>query len=199
MAETTVRQPRNRDRSRRAILQAAFDLSGEVGYSKLSIEAIAARAGAGKQTIYRWWPSKAAVLLDAILAQSSDEAGEIDLPDTGDIEVDLRAVLHATVHEFNDPRYDQTMRSLTVALLEDETLATQYRDRLASRMHEAKKERLRSAQQAGQLDPEADLDAAVEIIFGPLMNRWLTRSGPLTIEYVDTVLETALTGLRSPR
>lgn len=59
---------RRSDRSRRAILDAALTLVGEVGYNKLTIEAIAARAGVGKQTIYRWWPSKAAVLLDASLA-----------------------------------------------------------------------------------------------------------------------------------
>lgn len=59
---------RRSERSRRAIFDAALTLVGEVGYDKLTIEGIASRAGVGKQTIYRWWPSKAAVLLDAFTA-----------------------------------------------------------------------------------------------------------------------------------
>ncbi|NED94804.1 TetR/AcrR family transcriptional regulator [Phytoactinopolyspora alkaliphila] len=196
MPQTTAERPRRNEKSRQAILTAALQLAGEVGYTKLSIEAIAARAGVGKQTIYRWWPSKAAVLFDAVLALSTNDAGETTLPDTGDLEADLRTVLHATVRELNDPGYDRSMRSLTVALLEDEGLAAEYRRNLAQRMHEVKKDRLRSAQLAGHVAEDVDLDAAVEMIFGPLMNRWLTRSGPITPEYADTILTTALNGLR---
>src|SRR4051812_2052510 len=100
---------RRSDRSRRAILDAALALVGEVGYNRLTIEAIAARAGVGKQTIYRWWPSKAAVLLDASLALAGDVPegeGRPGLPDTGDLAADLKRVLRATVDEFNDPAHD---------------------------------------------------------------------------------------------
>ena len=99
--------------SRQAILTPRSTWSREVGYAKLSIEGIAARAGVGKQTIYRWWPSKGAVLLDALLALSEDQDGELPaLPDTGDLEADLKLVLRATVEELNDPRYDAPMRAL---------------------------------------------------------------------------------------
>ncbi|MEV4089583.1 helix-turn-helix domain-containing protein, partial [Nonomuraea fuscirosea] len=83
-----VKQPnpaRRSERSRQAILDAARELVSEVGYAKLTIEAIAARAGVGKQTIYRWWPSKGAVVLDAFLALSEAGPGRsMALPDTGD-------------------------------------------------------------------------------------------------------------------
>lgn len=96
---------RRNEASRRAILAAAFDLLQEVGYAKLSIEGIAARAGVGKQTIYRWWPSKGAVIFDAFLMLSEGGEGEPPtLPDSGDLEADLTAVLHATVAELTDPR-----------------------------------------------------------------------------------------------
>ncbi|MEV1198669.1 TetR/AcrR family transcriptional regulator [Microbispora rosea] len=187
---------RRSETSRRAILTAAFELVGEVGYAKLSIEGIAARAGVGKQTIYRWWPSKGAVLFDAFLMLSEGEDESAALPDTGDLEADLKAVLRATVAELNDPRYDEPMRALNTEILHDPALAAAYAERLDGPMKELKRQRLRSAQRAGQLSGDLDLDVAIEMLWGPLLNRWLQRGGPLTSEYADTVVETALHGLR---
>ena len=94
---------RRSERSRTAILTAALDLVEEAGYAKTSVEGIAARAGVGKQTIYRWWPSKGAVLLDALLALSEGDEGVEPLPDTGDLAADLKHVLRATVEELGNP------------------------------------------------------------------------------------------------
>ncbi len=124
----TPRTPRTPDstrrseRSRRAIYEAALSLVGEAGYARTTIEGIAARAGVGKQTIYRWWPSKAAVLLEAFIdlgEQAAKAAGSGDgvyeFPDTGDLAADLRTVLRATVDELVDPRYEAPTRALTAA------------------------------------------------------------------------------------
>ncbi|KAB8184747.1 TetR family transcriptional regulator [Nonomuraea phyllanthi] len=191
---------RRNEASRRAILTAAFELVQEVGYAKLSIEGIAARAGVGKQTIYRWWPSKGAVLFDAflMLAEQSDGEGT-GLPDTGDLEADLKAVLRATVEELNDPRYDEPMRALNTEITHDPALAALYAERLDGPMRELKKQRLRSAQRAGQLAGDLDLDVAVDMLWGPLLNRWLQRTGALTADYADSIVETALNGLRPRR
>lgn len=188
---------RRRETSRRAILAAAFELLQEVGYAKLTIEGIAARAGVGKQTIYRWWPSKGAVVFDAFLTLSEGGDGEpAALPDTGDLEADLTAVLRATIAELNDPRYDQPMRALSTEIAHDPELAAAYAERLDGPLKEIKRQRLRSAQQAGQLADDIDLDIAVEMVWGPVLNRWLQRSGPLTDEYAARVVATALNGLR---
>ncbi|MFI7133685.1 TetR/AcrR family transcriptional regulator [Nonomuraea sp. NPDC050153] len=188
---------RRSERSRQAILTAARDLVSEVGYAKLTIEAIAARAGVGKQTIYRWWPSKGAVVLDAFLALS--EAGpeqSMALPDTGDVEADLRAVMRATVAEFADPAFEAPIRALNTEIINDPALAGQYREKLAGPVDEAKKARLRSAQQAGQIAAGADLDLALELLYAPLYQRWLLRSGPLTQEYADALVEVFLKAMR---
>ncbi|MFC7722883.1 TetR/AcrR family transcriptional regulator [Nonomuraea recticatena] len=172
---------RRNEASHRAILAAAFELVQEVGYAKLSIEGIAARAGVGKQTIYRWWPSKGAVLFDAFLMLSEQPDGEgAGLPDTGDLEADLKAVLRATIEELNDPRYDEAMRALNTEITHDPALAALYAERLDGPMRELKRQRLRSAQRAGQLAEDLDLDVAVDLLWGPLLNRWLQRSGELT-------------------
>jgi AcrR family transcriptional regulator len=187
---------RRSDASRRAILDAAFALVGEVGYAKLTIEGIAARAGVGKQTIYRWWPSKGAVLFDAFLALSEGDDGEAALPDTGDLEADLKLVLRATAAELRDPRYDEPMRALTAAMLEDPTLAAEWEQRLDGPVRELKRTRLRSAQAAGELPAALDLDVAVDLLWSPLTSRWLLRSGPLDDAFADAVVESALNGLR---
>ena len=195
--KTSPDSARRSQASRRAILASALDLVGEVGYAKLSIEGIAARAGVGKQTIYRWWPSKGAVLFDAFLTLNEGQDGEVEgLPDTGDLEADLKLVLRATVAELNEPRYDEPMRALSTEIAHDPALAAAYAERLDGPLKRLKKERLRSAQRAGQLAQDLDLDVAMELVWGPLLNRWLHRSGPLTPEYADRVVETALQGLR---
>ncbi|MER7370679.1 TetR/AcrR family transcriptional regulator, partial [Nonomuraea wenchangensis] len=130
---------RRSQRSRQAILTAARELITEMGYAKLSIEAIAARAGVGKQTIYRWWPSKGAVVLDAFLALS--EAGpeqDMALPDTGDLEADLKVVMRATVAEFADPAFEAPIRALNTEIINDPALAAQYQEKLAGPVDEGR-------------------------------------------------------------
>ncbi|WP_045747285.1 TetR/AcrR family transcriptional regulator [Actinoplanes rectilineatus] len=186
---------RRNERSRRAILDAALALLTETGYSRMTIEAIAARAGVGKQTIYRWWRSKGAVVLDALVDGLPAAAA---LPDTGDIHADLRAVIRATVAEFADPHLSATTRALTIETLADAELAAQVRDRLLRPQLDQVRDRLESARRAGQIRDDAPLDQVVELLFGPIYHRWLLRTGPLTEPYADTLVTLALTAACQP-
>ncbi|QIS05656.1 TetR family transcriptional regulator [Nocardia brasiliensis] len=183
---------RRSERSRRAILTATYELISEVGYGKLSIEAIAARAGVGKQTIYRWWPSKGAVVFDALAALSAGADGDIALPDTGDLAADLRTVLRATVAEFGDPAFEAPIRALNIEIINDPELAQTYRERMERPIKAAKLARLRSAQQAGQLPADADLDLILELLYAPITQRWLMRSGPLDAAFADALVDAVL-------
>ncbi|WP_316523827.1 TetR/AcrR family transcriptional regulator [Kitasatospora brasiliensis] len=195
MASGTAPDPARRsERSRTAVLTAAAELVTEVGYGKLTIEAIAARAGVGKQTIYRWWPSKGAVVFDAFLAAGEHE-GSLALPDTGDLRADLRAVLRPTSDELTDPDTDRTYRALVAEILNDPALHTEYRTRLLDPLLEVTRDRLRGAREAGQLAPDADLDLAVELVYGPLYYRWQYRLGPLTHAHADLLVDAALRAL----
>ncbi|MFD4661296.1 TetR/AcrR family transcriptional regulator [Kitasatospora sp. NPDC058444] len=198
MASRTAPDPARRsERARAAVLTAAAELVAEVGYGGTSIEAIAARAGVGKQTIYRWWPSKGAVVFDAFLAASEHE-GSLALPDTGDLAADLRAVLRPTSDELADPGADRTFRALLAEILNDPALHAEYRTRLLDPLLEATRDRLRKAREAGQLAPGTDLDLAIELFYGPLNYRWQFRLGPLTHEHADRLVDAALRALAPP-
>ncbi|MDW3848086.1 TetR/AcrR family transcriptional regulator [Micromonospora sp. BRA006-A] len=185
----TPQPTRRNEQSRRAILAAALELLTETGYPALTVEAIAARAGVGKQTIYRWWRGKGAVILDAL---ADDMPEVIALPDTGDLRADLRQVLRATVAEFADPRLSATTRAITIETLADEDLGGQARDRLLRPQLNAVRARLEAAREAGQVRADAPLDQVVELLFGPLYHRWLLRNGPLTDDYADGIVDLVL-------
>ncbi|WP_375758389.1 TetR/AcrR family transcriptional regulator [Corallococcus exercitus] len=193
----TPEPSRRSERSRQAILTAAVELVGEVGYARLTVEAIAARAGVGKQTIYRWWPSKGAVVLDAFVELSGGNQPAA-LPDTGNLEADLRTVLRATVKELTDPRFELPSRALTAESQADAALAQQFVEAVLRPHLKAIQERLRSAQRAGQVAKGVDLAVAVELLVGPLFHRWLLRTAPLTSAYADTVAALVIAALRPP-
>ncbi|WP_103501177.1 MULTISPECIES: TetR/AcrR family transcriptional regulator [Streptomyces] len=182
--------------SRNAILAASLQLVGEVGYARLTIEAIAARAGVGKQTIYRWWPSKAAVLLDAFTDGKGEDAPAA-LPDTGDIEADLKAVLRATADEFSDPSFEAPYRALAVAGAEDAELSREFDARLGDNAGvELYAARLRAAREAGELAPDADVRLAAEMLTGAFFQRWLNRRGELDHAFCDGLVDLVMSGLR---
>lgn len=188
---------RRSDRARTAILSATRDLITTKGYGKLSIEGIAAAAGVGKQTIYRWWPSKAAVVFDSILDANSDH-GSVALPDTGDLEADLRLVLRATVDELADPATDRLQRAITAEVQTDLAIAEELVRRLLRPQMEATAARIRSGIVAGQVDASADPDLVAEMLFGPIFHRWLLRTAEVDHSFADAVLATTLHGV-SPR
>ena len=193
----TPNPARRNKRSRQAILAAATELLGEVGYTKLTVEAIAARAGVGKQTIYRWWPDKGAVVLDAYFSLVQADEG-ITFPKSDNLEADLRFVLRSTVDSLADPAFERRYRALLTAIQDNHTLAMALLERLLKPWLEATKERLRAAQRAGQIGDNIDLDVAVELFYGPVYYRWLLRTGPISREYADTVVTIAMRAFTSP-
>lgn len=187
---------RRSDRARRAILSATRALVADVGYARLTIEGIAATAGVGKQTIYRWWPSKGAVLFDAILEANSQEDGAIALPDTGALDTDLQLVLRGTVAELADATNDRLQRAITAEIQADTVLAGELVRRLLRPQLDACAERIAAGIRAGQVDASVDPGLAVELLFGPIVHRWLLRTGELDEKFADDVLTMVLMGLR---
>ncbi|MER6089608.1 TetR/AcrR family transcriptional regulator [Streptomyces bluensis] len=197
---------RRSEKSRRAIYDAALALVVEAGYAKTTIEGIAARAGVGKQTIYRWWSSKADVLLEAFLdlseqyaeAVATPEELQYGIPDTGDLAADLRYVLRATVDQLLEPKFEAPSRALAAEGVVDAQFAAQVVSRLLEPQLQLYVQRLKAAQDAGDVRHDIDPRIALELFVSPLAQRWLQRTGPLSYEYTDALVDYALYGL-APR
>ena len=183
---------RRSERARIAILTATAELIRTVGYDNMSIEAIAAAAGVGKQTIYRWWPSKAAVVLDT---WAPEVHPRIEFQDSGDLAADLKAQLKAVIDLGSDPVFGRMFRALVADSQHDDRLAEQLLDRIFRPRIAACKDRLRAAQAAGQLRPDIDLDIAVDLFYGSFYHRYLLRVAPLTHEHADAIVDAALSGI----
>lgn len=168
-------RPRS-EATRRAILTAAIDELTERGYSQLSVEGIAARAGAGKQTIYRWWSSKADVVLDAMLDVA---ATAIAVPDEGSLDADLNAFLAAT---FAQRGLRPVLVGLMAEALLDATFAAQFRDRFLFGRRDALRAVLARAAARGEIAADVDPEMVLDIVFGVLWYRLLLDHAPLDEE-----------------
>jgi AcrR family transcriptional regulator len=191
---TTPNEHRRSQRSRRAILDAALDLCAEQGYGNVTVEGIAARAGASKKTIYRWWASKAAVIQEAL----NERIGQrTDFPDTGDLRADLRTQM-SRVAAFLASAEVAPYTGLISAAQDDPDVARSVVENLIEPRERDCRKRLESAREQRQIRPELDLDDVIEMLYAPLYYRLLVRTRPITTQQVDAVLELAFTGL-APR
>ncbi|OZG27712.1 TetR family transcriptional regulator [Williamsia sp. 1138] len=159
-------------RIRNKVHEAVLSLARENQVGAITMEGIAARASVSKQTLYRTWPSTGAVLFDALLAGSTNAAGVVAVPNSGDVAADLLSLASATVAELTDPTQEPLLRAVTAEIQTDEDLAALYRDLLFRPQFDGIADRLR---QGNWPDP----DAATELFLGPIFHRWLLRTGPL--------------------
>lgn len=183
---------RRSQRARRAILDAAYELALDRGAAKVTVEAIAARAGVGKQTIYRWWPSKGALLLDVLV----DAVGAVsEMPDTGDVVADLKTQMTAVTGLFRSD-FSRFYTGLIAEAQADEAVARGLAEQLADRAEGPRRQRLEKAQRDGQIRADIDLAAAVEALYAPLYYRLLLHTAPLSVDHVHALIDAILNGLR---
>jgi AcrR family transcriptional regulator len=181
-----------REATLRAVLQAASRILDQQGFAAATVEAIAARAGVSKVTIYRWWPNKDAVVMDAFLAAT---AASIPFPDTGSIRADLTQQVGRMV-ELYAGKMGRTLAGLIAESQSDPALAEAYRTRwFAARRAEAI-EVLERGVRRGELRPDLDLDVAADLLYGPIYHRLLSGHAPLDDDFAEKLVDTALRGLQ---
>ncbi len=176
---------RRNEAAKEAILDAAFRLLSDTGADGLTIDAIAAEAGVGRQTIYRWWPSKGAVVADALARYAR---AVVPRRDTGSFTGDLEAFLVDSFAGLADQGLadqgtgDQglagRLRQIIAAAQNDEHVARVLADFTAVR-RAALRALLQRGRDAGDLAQDADLDMLVDMVYGVLYYRLLVGHAPL--------------------
>jgi len=156
-------RPRS-ESARDAILEAAFGLLAERGYAGFAIEAVAAIAGTGKSTIYRWWKSRADLAVDAFFHATK---AALAFPDTGSAESDFRAQI-LELGELLRGERGRALAGMLGGARTDPALGRALGERWLAPRRRWGIERMARAQATGELSPETDIDAALALLYGPL-------------------------------
>ncbi|NUT48212.1 MAG: TetR/AcrR family transcriptional regulator [Saccharothrix sp.] len=189
--------PRRRGSARTdEVLQSTLELAAEVGYAGLSIEAVARRAGVGKHTIYRRWPSRAALLLDAL---SRVWTTDLDYHDTGDVRADLREQFLRSAHALSGPPIGPVYRALIAEAQSDPALRATLHERFLHTVETRTLARITRAQHAGELAADVNLDFAAEVLCGTLYYRYLLSTRTVDEHAVDGLLDLFLAAYGTTR
>ena len=192
MAEAQPHRGNRHGRSeaaREAILHAADDLLVEKGFAGVTVEGIAKAAGVAKQTVYRWWSSKTDVLMDAFL---EDAAAELEPPDTGALESDLRAHLRTTAHFLTADDAGAVYRALVGQAQHDPQLAQTFRARYLHAQQMRDQKPFVRAIARGELTADADVAALAEWLVGRLHYRVIATGESVDDSFIDAVVDGTL-------
>ncbi len=187
---------RRSEDSRLAILAAAVELVAEGGYAGLTVEGIAARSGAGKQTIYRWWPSKADVLLDALAARADLH---VPVAATGSYAGDLRAFLVASFQLGRDSWVGDVLRALMAQAQIDAEFGARFRASFLHRRRDALAVLVERARTTGELPADVRPGTVADVVFGVIWYRLLATRAPLDRRLVDELVHLLAPGDPPPR
>lgn len=191
MTEPAIRGPRRA----RDIFDAALTLLGELGYDGVTIEGVAARSGVNKTTLYRWWPSKDALLREAIV---ESRLLELRIPDTGNLRDDLTGLLTQILRLLTGRGSGRLASMIPMAIQ-----AATHRPELAELAREFLTDRLSRelpvfdrAVRRGELRADVDPKLLMDLLTGALWVRVFLRGERPTRPFVDSVVDLALAGAR---
>jgi AcrR family transcriptional regulator len=194
---TAAARGRGRPRSEKAktaILAAAIELLLEQGLHAMSMDAVAKRAGVSKATIYRWWPSKELLALDA-LATEWQVTGPAVTRDTGSLRGDLLARLRPWLRQLRGKPYGRVVAGLVATAQADAEFAELYLERFVRPRRDAMRPILLRAIDRGEIPRNIDLEVALDLIYGPIYHRMLHGHAPLDERFARNVVDTILAGI----
>ena len=180
--------------SEQAIRAAAFEVLVERGYPAMSIEAVAARAGTGKTTVYRWWPSRAELAVDAFFAATR---AELHLPDSGSARDDFTHQITELATLLRGKR-GRALAAMLGGALSDRELADALDRRWLQPRRQWGIERLTRAVADGQCRPGLDIPAALGILYGPIYTPLLFGQNVPSRTQIRAHLDIALTAIFPP-
>jgi len=164
----------------------------ESGFAATTIESIAARAGVSKVTIYKWWPSRGAVAIDAYFHRYRET---IAVSDSDDVVADLTSQILLMVKAFRG-RAGEVMAELLGHAQSDPALAEMWRERWLQPRREATTAVLRRAVEHGQIRPDVSLAVLMDELYGPLYYRLLARHEPLNDAFARELVANTMRGVK---
>ncbi len=185
-------RPRS-EKTRLAILAATADLLEEGGFNAIAIESIAARAGVSKVTIYKWWPTRGSVAIDAYFHRYSQT---ISFPDTGHVGEDLTAQILVMIEAFRG-RAGEIMAELIGQAQMDPALAETLRTGWLQPRREVSATVIQRGIDRGELRGDVDMAVLLDELYGPVYYRLVARHEPLTDEFARELVSNTLNGVRA--
>jgi AcrR family transcriptional regulator len=185
-------RPRS-EKARNAILRATADLLLAHGLAAVTMDAVAERAGVSKATIYRWWPTKEALALDALYEESS--VARPAICDTGTVGGDLLVLLQPWARMVGSRPYGRLIAALISKAQTDPAFGEQYRARFVEPRRDEARAILRRAIDRGEIPADTDIELGLDLLYGPLYHRLLHRHAALDDAFVRDVVDTTLAGL----
>jgi AcrR family transcriptional regulator len=186
-------RPRS-ERAARAILGAASELLLDRGLSAVSMDAVAERAGVSKATIYRWWPTKETLALDALYTEWA--AASPHARDTGSVRGDLLAMLRPWGRLAGSRPYGRVVAALLTEAQTDPVFAAEYLQRFVEPRREQGREIFRRAIERGEIPAHAKVEVALDLLYGSMYHRLLHGHAPLSDRFVRDVVDMVLDGIR---
>jgi AcrR family transcriptional regulator len=186
-------QRRPNARSHKAILEATGQLLAEVGYGAMTMEGIAARAGVGKATVYRWWSSKAALAIDVLGENPSEPADE----DTGDLRGDLVRTVERVIALLTRGLEGEIIPAMSADLVRDPAMAELFRTRIARPRRSSVTAILDRATARGELPKKLDVPLMLDACVGAIFYRLVISGEPVTDEMAGDLVDLLLDGARA--
>lgn len=180
--------------TQKAILEATIELLKERSLRDVTSDAIAQRAGVSKATIYKWWPNKSLVALDAFLAHIQSE---VETPDTGSVECDFVEQLKSLLHFLASP-YGKIYTQFLAEGQGNPGFLEQFRNQFVKVRRDEVRVMWKRGVERGEIRPDGDVDGdiALDLIYGPVIFRLLTGHAPLDEAQAEAIVATAFRGLR---
>jgi AcrR family transcriptional regulator len=189
--QQTAGRPRSEE-AHQAILDATLELLVEVGFSALTVEGVASRAGVGKATIYRRWPSKLPLVVEAF-----GQLPAFEEVDTGSVAEDLKQMLKGYIQAFNSTPLATVLPSLAGERAHNPELSALF-DPVSKQRRLPLLHALERGVARGELSPDLDLELASDVVVGPIAVELFFRGGRLQPKMVAPIVDLALRGLASP-
>ena len=183
---------RKRDLSRDPeILEAALDVLAETGYYGMTIDMVASRAKAGKATIYRRWPSKAELIIDAVAGMRKDDLPASELSDTGTLRGDLVAMLKPHSIEEGDRKF-QIMAGVLAMLSQAPELAEAANASIIQPRVQANLVFMQRAIDRGEISPDCDIQTLSLVTPAMIAHRILILRKPINREFLISLIDGVL-------